>query len=82
MDNEKAIKLIQKHIYYTNLKPDVKAALELAIKSLENERLKAYWIERFEKEDKWLECSNCHLDSDEAYNFCPNCGTDMRGDLS
>lgn len=41
---------------------------------------KAYWIERFKEEDKWLECSNCHCDSDEAYNFCPNCGADMRGD--
>lgn len=38
---------------------------------------KGHWIERTEKEDKWLECSNCHCDSDKAYNFCPNCGADM-----
>lgn len=49
--------------------------------------IKAYWIERFDilKDDKvlkdiWLECSHCHNDSDYAFNFCPNCGADMRGD--
>ena len=57
---------------------DTMVALDMAIASLENERLKAYWIERFKKEDKWLECSNCHSDSDDAYNFRPNCGADMR----
>lgn len=38
----------------------------------------AYWVERFDDEDKWLECSNCHCDGDNAYNFCPNCGANMR----
>lgn len=37
------------------------------------------WIERFDNEDKWLECPHCHTDSTEAYNYCPNCGADMRG---
>lgn len=36
------------------------------------------WIERFDNEDKWLECPHCHTDSTEAYNYCPNCGADMR----
>lgn len=34
-----------------------------------------HWIERFDNEDKWLECPHCHKDSDNAY--CPNCGADM-----
>lgn len=41
---------------------------------------KAYWIERFDDEDKWLECSNCHCDSDDAYKYCPNCGAEMESD--
>lgn len=39
---------------------------------------KAYWIERFDDEDKWLECSNCHFCGNDAFNFCPHCGSDMR----
>ena len=41
---------------------------------------KAYWIERFDDEDKWLECSNCHCDSDDAYKYCPNCGAEMESE--
>ena len=46
---------------------------------------KGYWIERIEYTDeliecRWLECSNCHCDGDDAYNFCPCCGADMEGD--
>ena len=37
------------------------------------------WIERFDNEDKWLECPHCHKDSDNAYAYCPNCGAEMRG---
>lgn len=37
------------------------------------------WIERFDNEDKWLECPHCHTDSTEAHNYCPHCGADMRG---
>lgn len=33
-----------------------------------------HWIERFDNEDKWLECPYCHISSDNAYNYCPNCG--------
>lgn len=37
-----------------------------------------HWIERFDNEDKWLECPYCHKDSDNAYDYCPNCGTSFK----
>ena len=37
----------------------------------------AHWIERFNEDNKWLECDNCHEDSNGAYNYCPNCGSPM-----
>lgn len=37
-----------------------------------------HWIERFDNENKWLECPHCHLDSAEAYNYCPNCGAKFK----
>lgn len=32
------------------------------------------------REEKWLfpNCSICHKEFDKEYNFCPNCGADMR----
>ena len=39
-----------------------------------------HWIERFNNEDKWLECPYCHKDSDNAYNYCPNCGAEMESE--
>jgi len=36
------------------------------------------WIERFDNEDKWLECPHCHKDSDNAYAYCPNCGASFK----
>jgi hypothetical protein len=36
------------------------------------------WIERFDNEDKWLECPHCHKDSNNAYAYCPNCGANFK----
>jgi hypothetical protein len=51
--------------------------------SLEQEPRKGMrWIGRFEThewgKEEWCECPWCHMDSAEAYNFCPNCGADFR----
>lgn len=39
-----------------------------------------HWIERFNNEDKWLECPYCHKDSNNAYNYCPNCGISFKAE--
>ncbi|WP_458457467.1 hypothetical protein [Pseudobutyrivibrio sp.] len=56
-------------------------ALDMAIKALEqqpSEDCVLRWIERFNDEDKWLECPHCHKDSDNAYAYCPNCGASFK----
>lgn len=57
--------------------------------SAEPERKKGEWIEQ---DDGWdgiyYECSECReaftlmdgTPKDNLYNFCPNCGADMKGD--
>lgn len=37
-----------------------------------------HWIERFDNKYVWLECPHCHKDSDNAYNYCPNCGASFK----
>lgn len=83
MDNKQAIEWLEyiKNGYSWTANCD--KAIDKAITSLENERPKGYWYERIEHEDeliefRWFECSNCHCDGDDAYNFCPCCGADMR----
>lgn len=43
----------------------------------EYQEKRAHWIERFNTEEKWLMCENCHGESDDAYKYCPNCGAKM-----
>ena len=42
----------------------------------------ANWIERFDNNDKWLMCSNCHGEQEyrQATKYCPNCGARMDGE--
>ena len=48
------------------------------------ENVKGEWLADmiYDGEDEWcfLECSNCKYRSDDHFNYCPNCGADMRGD--
>ena len=44
--------------------------------SAEPERKKGEWISH----ENYDECSKCHCLTSVGFNFCPNCGADMRGD--
>lgn len=50
----------------------------------EQEPKTGQWIERIERDDwddseeVWYECNQCHLDSERASNYCPNCGAKMQ----
>ena len=49
---------------------------------LHDKRPKGEWIEHYDSSDgfTWLSCSRCMFKAyEEDYNFCPNCGADMRG---
>lgn len=51
--------------------------------SAQPEQKKGYWIYHLEWEtdgECGYECSECGMGSEVNYNYCPNCGADMRGD--
>ena len=60
----------------------------LSLPSVQPERPKGEWIPMFNGKFKggayWFSCSKCNRIVPEvrngSWNFCPNCGTDMRGD--
>ena len=43
------------------------------------ERHQGHWIERFDEDSRWLQCSECTgcVDIHEATNYCPSCGAKM-----
>lgn len=49
--------------------------------TVEMERQNGKWMQEY-KEATTRHCSNCDfiVVEEEANNFCPNCGADMRGD--
>lgn len=47
--------------------------------TLDDLRPHGRWIERYGVSEYKYECSLCHLGSDLMTDFCPNCGSDMRG---
>ena len=61
-----------------------KDCVRLAIKELEQEPKTGHWIERIERDDwndyeeVWYECNQCHLVSERASNYCPNCRIKMQ----
>lgn len=48
-----------------------------ALPSAQPERKKGKWIPW--KFHNGFRCENCNEPVDNKYNFCPNCGADMRG---
>lgn len=79
MTNKEAIEILT-HTYM--LSKERQQALDLAIKALEK-RPKGKWIEHYDSQEgfTWLTCSRCMEKAyEEGYNYCPNCGADMRGE--
>lgn len=62
---------------------EARQALDMAIKALEEpEQKKGKWITYHYLSENWseCECDQCHKYVRVAYDFCPNCGANMRGD--
>lgn len=56
-----------------------------AMPTIEPERKKGKWMPENRTIDAFWVCSSCGFPSEAhaaniLYNFCPNCGADMRGD--
>lgn len=83
MTNHEAVEILtyMKNAY--SKKPNW--ALDMAIQSLKEQRPQGEWInKRTIKHDGEFYCSNCDFELESFiqgafYNFCPNCGADMRG---
>lgn len=57
-------------------------ALDMAIKALEQTRPKGKWTQKTGSRALWCSvCEDCiHEEIPYAFDYCPNCGADMRGD--
>lgn len=62
--------------------PAIRAKLRLeALPSAQPERKKGRWIDKSNGiEGAWNYCSVCGEQAIDLYDFCPNCGADMRGE--
>lgn len=84
MTNEKAIKIldnmpIPSHYFILDKEPitfeEMAEAIEMSIEALKNERPHGKWMTTW---DRYVfQCSCCHGKC-VKYNFCPECGADMR----
>ena len=83
MTNKEAIEVLKARIsIYDCCKADHESneAIYLAIKALKGKRPKGEWIKHSTYKDVLI-CSKCNHGSNQVYdtfNFCPNCGADMR----
>ena len=59
-------------------KPSIKAVMDTI--ALEQEPRKGHWIP-YLKEGLIVKCSECKSRYTLGYNFCPNCGADMREEV-
>lgn len=91
MTNEDAIKILDQmpipSHFFRNIKDiepvtfeEMAEAIEMAIEALKNERPQGEWIESDVPESILSKCSVCGFHCGAyTFNFCPNCGADMRG---
>lgn len=90
MTKEEAIKNIKEHCYFANLIPQAKEALDMAIKSLEQEQKTGHWKRWYEDNkdmcgERYMithcQCSECDKEYDfyttQFIKFCSNCGAKM-----
>lgn len=94
MTNEQAIKVINGHIEDSCIAPGtfVGQALRMAIKALkaQSEQKTGVWLTYTNVPQYMLcKCSACGADilvpyigKNMIFNYCPNCGTKMEGDLT
>ena len=91
MTREEAIKWVDDRMcwgrgtFTKNHPPNIDECWEagcMAIKALKSDRPTGEWIyakEQLEIVPMW-ECSCCRMRMQKKFNFCPNCGADMRGE--
>lgn len=58
----------------------LKNAISLLKQVDSGELVKKKYGEWLDKGSLSCRCSNCGCKSDKEYDYCPNCGADMRGD--
>lgn len=82
MTKEDAIYILRNTAWLAPSLEPVDEAIDMAIEALENERPKGHWIyeEGTYKLINLWQCSECYEVVDEKTNYCPECGSDMRGD--
>lgn len=54
--------------------------LDMAVKALEQEPKRGYWLDAREEDPCWFICSECKTMVDADYNYCPHCGAKMEND--
>ena len=57
-------------------------AIKIAVRAMAEERKKGNWYLRDTSRYGGLPfiCTVCSREADSVYGFCPNCGSDMRGE--
>ena len=87
VSREEALKEMQKYYddcaktsEYTRLGFETAMNVIKDLQPVTPERPKGEWIGHFNEtfETHWNTCSLCGQETTIAWNFCPNCGTDMR----
>ena len=55
---------------------------QMAIEALKQEPKTGHWLHSDDLYETYI-CSECNYNTEdyEKYNFCPNCGADMRGEV-
>ena len=83
MTNEETIKWLKLLNTSTLIYGEYSEAIDVAIEALSADRPKGEW-KWSESDVSWM-CGRCgcvfeEIDWRPDYNFCPNCGADMRGE--
>lgn len=81
MTRDEAIEILESVSFFAPSDIDVDTALDMAIEALERKR--GEWLGKPFGGYSTVRCSVCRsafLENSGMWNYCPNCGADMRGE--
>ena len=80
ISRQAAVYAVDEMSYAFNVKTNAHMAFIKALADLPSAERRGRWIETTTEDPCYYRCSECGRQTDDEYNYCPNCGARMEAE--